>query len=51
MPYTAAGGKIVLMYKWDAVEAVDLIERENVTAVAGVPTTSSRCSKSPGAGT
>jgi acyl-CoA synthetase (AMP-forming)/AMP-acid ligase II len=39
MPYTAAGGKIVLMYKWDAVEAVDLIERENVTAVAGVPTT------------
>ena len=37
--YTATGGKIVLMYKWDAVEAVDLIERENVTAVAGVPTT------------
>ena len=27
------------MYKWDAVEAVDLIEREDVTAVAGVPTT------------
>ncbi len=39
LPYTAAGGKIVLMYKWDAVEAVDLIEREHVTAVAGVPTT------------
>jgi len=39
MPYTAAGGKIVLMYKWDPVEAVELIERENVTAVAGVPTT------------
>ncbi len=37
--YTAIGGKIVLMYKWDAHEAVDLIEREDVTAVAGVPTT------------
>jgi long-chain acyl-CoA synthetase len=37
--YTALGGKIVLMYKWDAAHAVDLIEREDVTAVAGVPTT------------
>jgi long-chain acyl-CoA synthetase len=37
--YAAIGGKIVLMYKWDAAEAVDLIEREDVTAVAGVPTT------------
>jgi acyl-CoA synthetase (AMP-forming)/AMP-acid ligase II len=37
--YTAIGGKIVLMYKWDADEAIDLIEREDVTAVAGVPTT------------
>ena len=27
------------MFKWDAEEAVDLIEREQVTAVAGVPTT------------
>ncbi len=39
MVYAAFGGKIVLMYKWDAVEAVDIIEREDVTAVAGVPTT------------
>ncbi len=39
MVYAAIGGKIVLMYKWDAVEAVDLIEREDITAVAGVPTT------------
>ncbi|MBV8693626.1 MAG: acyl--CoA ligase, partial [Actinobacteria bacterium] len=39
LPYTAAGGKVVLMYKWDAAQAVDLIEREQVTAVAGVPTT------------
>ena len=27
------------MYKWDAGEAVDIIEREDITAVAGVPTT------------
>ena len=39
MPYTASGGKVVLMYKWDANEAVDLVEREGITAVAGVPTT------------
>lgn len=39
LPYTAFGGKIVLMYKWDVDEAVELIEREQVTAVAGVPTT------------
>jgi len=39
LPYTAAGGKVVLMYKWDADLAVELIERERVTAVAGVPTT------------
>ncbi|MET1001680.1 MAG: AMP-binding protein [Acidimicrobiia bacterium] len=39
LPYTVGGGKIVLTYKWDAVQAVDLIEREGVTSVAGVPTT------------
>lgn len=39
LPFTASGGKVVLMYKWDAELAVDLIEREQVTAVAGVPTT------------
>ena len=39
LPYTASGGKVVLMYKWDPSEAADLIEREQVTAVAGVPTT------------
>ena len=39
LPYTAVGGKIVLMYRWDAGEAVDIIEREDITAVAGVPTT------------
>ncbi|MAN46854.1 MAG: acyl--CoA ligase [Alphaproteobacteria bacterium] len=34
---TAAGGKIVLMYRWDAGEALKLIEREGVTAMSGVP--------------
>ncbi|MEE2663745.1 MAG: class I adenylate-forming enzyme family protein, partial [Myxococcota bacterium] len=35
---TAGGGKLVLMYKWDAGEALQLIERERVTAFGGVPT-------------
>jgi long-chain acyl-CoA synthetase len=39
LPYTAIGGKVVLMYKWDVRQAIDLIEREQVTAIAGVPTT------------
>ncbi|MFN8023759.1 MAG: class I adenylate-forming enzyme family protein [Acidimicrobiales bacterium] len=39
LPFTASGGKVVLMYKWDADEAVELIEREQVTSLAGVPTT------------
>jgi long-chain acyl-CoA synthetase len=35
---TAAGGKLVLMYRWDAGEALRLIERERITAMSGVPT-------------
>ncbi|WP_340645300.1 class I adenylate-forming enzyme family protein [Phenylobacterium sp.] len=35
---TAAGGKMVLMYKWDAGEALRLIAAEKVTAMSGVPT-------------
>jgi long-chain acyl-CoA synthetase len=34
---TAAGGKLVLMYRWDAGEALRLIEREKVSAMSGVP--------------
>ncbi|HEY3799890.1 MAG TPA: class I adenylate-forming enzyme family protein [Caulobacteraceae bacterium] len=34
---SAAGGKMVLMYRWDAGEALKLIEREKITAVSGVP--------------
>ena len=34
---TAGGGKLVLMYRWDAKTALTLIERERVTAMSGVP--------------
>jgi long-chain acyl-CoA synthetase len=34
---TAGGGVMVLMYRWDAGEALRLIERERVTAMSGVP--------------
>ena len=34
---TAGGGKMVLMYRWDATTALQLIERERVSAVSGVP--------------
>jgi long-chain acyl-CoA synthetase len=34
---TAAGGTMVLMYRWDAGVALRLIERERVTSMSGVP--------------
>ena len=33
----AFGGKIVIMYKWDAGRALELIERERITTFGGVP--------------
>jgi len=39
-PVTAAGGRLVLMYRWDAAEALRLIESERVTVLTGVPTMS-----------
>ena len=36
----AAGCKLVMMYKWDPVRALELIEREHVTNFVGVPTQS-----------
>ncbi|QYC43061.1 Long-chain-fatty-acid--CoA ligase [Nonomuraea coxensis DSM 45129] len=33
-----SGGGLVLMYKWDAGQALRLIERERVSAMIGVPT-------------
>jgi long-chain acyl-CoA synthetase len=35
---TAFGGKLALMYRWDAGEALTLIEREGVRSLSGVPT-------------
>ncbi len=38
VPHLNAGGKIVLMRKWDVERAMQLIEREKVMATGGVPT-------------
>ncbi|MCU1504409.1 MAG: AMP-dependent synthetase and ligase, partial [Ilumatobacteraceae bacterium] len=35
---TSTGSCIVTQYKWDVDDALDLIERERITAIAGVPT-------------
>ncbi|UTP40124.1 acyl--CoA ligase [Phenylobacterium sp. LH3H17] len=37
-PSLNAGGKIVLMRRWEAEQAMQLIEREKVNATGGVPT-------------
>jgi long-chain acyl-CoA synthetase len=37
-PTIATGGKLVLMRKWDAELAMQLIEREKINATGGVPT-------------
>ena len=34
---TMAGGKLVHMYKWDAGEALKLVESEQITTISGVP--------------
>ena len=34
---TAAGGAIVLMYKWDAGEALKLVAKHGITGISGVP--------------
>lgn len=34
---TASGGKVIHMYKWDAAEALRIIEEEKVTAFSAVP--------------
>jgi long-chain acyl-CoA synthetase len=36
-PTTMAGGCVVLMRKWDAGRALELIEREQITKMSGVP--------------
>ncbi|MBP7335286.1 class I adenylate-forming enzyme family protein [Niveispirillum sp.] len=34
----ASGGKVVMMHKWEPVEAMRLIERERIATTGGVPT-------------
>lgn len=36
-PATLGGGKLVFMYRWDAGEALKLIEAERITNLSGVP--------------
>ena len=36
-PVTMIGGKIVFMYKWDAGDALKMIEQEKITNLTGVP--------------
>ena len=43
----ASGLKLVMMYRWDADRALELIEREQVTNVVGVPTQSWDLLESP----
>ena len=43
----ASGLKLVMMYRWDADRALELIEREQVTNFVGVPTQSWDLLESP----
>ena len=39
-PITISGARLVLMYRWDPAEALEIIEREQVTTLTGVPSMS-----------
>jgi long-chain acyl-CoA synthetase len=43
----SSGVKLVIMYRWDPVRALELIERERVTSFVGVPTQSWDMLESP----
>lgn len=45
------GGKLVIMHKWDPIEALDLIEQERITLFGAVPTMAWQLVESPGIGT
>ncbi|MHB1989130.1 MAG: class I adenylate-forming enzyme family protein [Acidimicrobiales bacterium] len=44
---TAAGGKLVMMRRWDPERALELIEREQITIFGGVPTMAWQVIESP----
>ncbi|MDB5654003.1 MAG: fatty acid--CoA ligase, partial [Tardiphaga sp.] len=48
IPALANGATIVLMYKWNAETALELIERERVTGMSGVPAMTWQMIESPG---
>jgi len=45
--FTAFGGKLVTMYKWDTELALEILEREEITATAMVPTLLRQLLESP----
>lgn len=46
-PVTAVGGKLILMYRWDPEEALEIIERERPSTFTGVPTMTRELLNSP----
>ncbi|GAA3742707.1 long-chain acyl-CoA synthetase [Spinactinospora alkalitolerans] len=47
LPTFAGGGTLVLMYRWNAEKALELVEREQVTGITGVPSMLSEMLASP----
>ncbi len=47
VPAMAKGRKIVLMYKWNAERALELIERERINTTSGVPSMAWQLMESP----
>jgi long-chain acyl-CoA synthetase len=44
---TAVGGKLVMMHRWNPERALELIERERITIIGGVPTMAMQILDSP----
>jgi long-chain acyl-CoA synthetase len=47
IPAVANGSKLVLMYRWNAEVALELIERERITGMSGVPSMTWQLLESP----
>lgn len=47
VPAMAKGRKLVLMYKWDAEHALELVERERINTTGGVPSMAWQILESP----
>jgi long-chain acyl-CoA synthetase len=44
---TATGGKLVMMHRWNPERALELVERERITIIGGVPTMAMQILDSP----